>query len=75
MALITQLIKLNASGMIATHDLTLGNLAEEFPDNVTNKRFEVEIANNELVFDYKLKEGISQNLNATFLMKKMGITV
>ncbi len=75
MALITQLIKLSSSGMIATHDLALGNLANEFPENVTNKRFEVEIANNELVFDYKLKEGISQNLNATFLMKKMGIVV
>lgn len=75
MALITQLIKLSSSGMIATHDLTLGSLADEFPDNVANKRFEVEIVNNELVFDYKLKNGISQNLNATFLMKKMGITV
>ncbi len=75
MALITQLIKLSSSGMIATHDLALGNLANEFPENVTNKRFEVEIANDELVFDYKLKEGISQNLNATFLMKKMGIVV
>jgi len=75
MALITQLINLSSSGMIATHDLALGKLADEFPQKVINKRFEVEIANNELVFDYKLKEGISQNLNATFLMKKMGITV
>ena len=75
MALITQLIKLGSSGMIATHDLALGSLADAFPDNIINKRFEVEIANNELVFDYKLKNGISQNLNATFLMKKMGITV
>jgi DNA mismatch repair ATPase MutS len=75
MALITHLIKLSSSGMIATHDLALGSLANNFPDNVTNKRFEVEIANKELVFDYKLKNGISQNLNATFLMKKMGITI
>ncbi len=75
MALIAQLINLSSSGMIATHDLALGNLADEFPKKIVNKRFEVEIANNELVFDYKLKEGISQNLNATFLMKKMGITV
>jgi len=75
MALITQLIRLSATGMIATHDLALGGLINEFPENITNKRFEVEINNNELVFDYKLKEGISQNLNATFLMKKMGITV
>ncbi len=74
-ALVGQLIKLGASGMIATHDLTLGELVKSFPDHIVNKRFEVEITNNELVFDYKLKDGISQNLNATFLMKKMGITV
>jgi hypothetical protein len=73
--LVKQLIKLKASGMIATHDLALGQLEKTFPNQVTNKRFEVEIKNNELVFDYKLKDGISQNLNATFLMKKMGITI
>jgi DNA mismatch repair ATPase MutS len=74
-ALISQLVKLGASGMIATHDLTLGELATVFKNHVINKRFEVETENNELVFDYKLKEGISQNLNASFLMKKMGITM
>lgn len=74
-ALISQLLNFNASGMIATHDLTLGELAETFPGKVINQRFEVEIEDNELKFDYKLKEGISKNLNATFLMKKMGITI
>lgn len=74
-ALIRQLVNLGASGMIATHDLSLGELAGIFPQHVINKRFEVEIENDELVFDYKLKDGISQNLNATFLMKKMGITM
>ncbi len=74
-ALIEQLIRLNASGLIATHDIGLGTLAKKYPDNVKNYRFEVEIENNELEFDYKLKTGVSQNLNATFLMKKMGITV
>ncbi|MFP4469414.1 MAG: MutS-related protein [Bacteroidales bacterium] len=74
-ALLRQLIRFTSSGMIATHDLSLGELIGEYPENIRNKRFEVEIENNELVFDYKLKEGISQNLNATFLMKKMGITI
>ena len=74
-ALIEQLIRLKGSGLIATHDIGLGTLAEKYPENVKNYRFEVEIIDNELVFDYKLKTGISQNLNATFLMKKMGITV
>ncbi len=71
--MIKQLIRLGASGMIATHDLSLGELADSFPEHVCNKRFEVEIQADELVFDYKLKDGISENLNATFLMKKMKI--
>ncbi len=74
-ALLRQLIGLKTTGIIATHDVSLGDLEKEFPDNVSNRRFEVEINNDELIFDYKLKEGISQNLNATFLMKKMGITI
>jgi DNA mismatch repair ATPase MutS len=74
-SLLSQLVRLGASGMIATHDLTLGELHDVFPEYITNKRFEVEIIDDELFFDYKLKEGVSQNLNATFLMKKMGITI
>lgn len=74
-ALVSQLVRLGAAGMIATHDLTLGDLKKSFPGNIENKRFEVEIVDDELVFDYKLKKGISQNLNASFLMEKMGITL
>ncbi len=74
-ALLRQFVRLGASGLIATHDLTLGELAADFPKDVINKRFEVEIEHDQLQFDYLLKEGVSQNLNATFLMKKMDITV
>jgi DNA mismatch repair ATPase MutS len=74
-ALLKQLIRYGSSGLIATHDLALGDLINEYPDNIRNMRFEVEIVDDELIFDYKLKDGISRNLNATFLMKKMGITI
>jgi len=74
-ALLTQLIGLGAAGFIATHDLELGSLSKIFPAEVTNYHFEAEIAGDELHFDYKLKPGIAQNMNATFLMKKMGITI
>ncbi|GMT44304.1 MAG: DNA mismatch repair protein MutS [bacterium] len=73
-ALLRQFLHYNTSGLIATHDLALGDLAGEFPEQIVNKRFEVEIHNNEMAFDYTLKEGISQILNATFLLKKMKIT-
>lgn len=74
-ALMKQLISLRSCGIIATHDLILGELAKAFPEQIKNYRFEADIANDELTFSYKLKEGIAQNMNACFLMKKMGITV
>jgi hypothetical protein len=74
-ALVEQLISLNASGIIATHDLSLGILQERFPENVENKCFEVIIENDRLDYDYQLKDGIARNMNATILMERMGITV
>jgi hypothetical protein len=73
-ALVKQLIELKAAGIIATHDLQLGSLINTFPQYIKNRCFEVDIHVDKLDFDYKLREGISQNLNATFLMDKMGIT-
>jgi DNA mismatch repair ATPase MutS len=70
---IEQLIRKKGVGMIATHDLALGTLADDYPDYAFNKRFEVDITDDQLTFDYKLRDGISQNLNATFLMEQMGI--
>jgi len=59
--------------MIATHDLELAKLAEEFPETIHNYHFDVQVANDELYFDYKLKEGICSSMNASILMKKIGI--
>ncbi|MDR2773953.1 MAG: DNA mismatch repair protein MutS [Tannerella sp.] len=73
-SLVKQLIKKETCGIIATHDLLLGTLSEAFPDNIYNRRFEADIKNDELTFTYKIRDGIAQNMNATFLMKKMGIS-
>jgi DNA mismatch repair ATPase MutS len=60
---------------VATHDIALGKLEYTFPKNIKNKSFEVDISGSKLTFDYKLRDGISRNMNATILMKEMGITV
>ena len=73
LALVQKLVKLNAAGVIATHDLLLGSLAEKWPDTIENFRFEADINDNELSFSYKLQPGVAQNMNACFLMEKMGI--
>jgi DNA mismatch repair ATPase MutS len=72
-ALVKQFIRKGAYGIIATHDLMLGSLADIFPEYVLNKRFEADITNDELTFTYRIRDGIAQNMNATFLMKRMGI--
>lgn len=71
--LVGQLVDLPCIGLIATHDLALGEMEKEFPEKVSNWHFETYILNDELSFDYKLKPGVSHSKNATFLMKKMGI--
>jgi DNA mismatch repair ATPase MutS len=73
--LLKQLIRYNANGIVATHDVALGILQESFPYNILNRCFEVDIDGDRLTFDYKLREGVSKNMNATLLMREMGITV
>ncbi|MFT3847085.1 MAG: hypothetical protein QM725_18665 [Lacibacter sp.] len=72
-ALIKQLLRDKAAGIVATHDLELTNLAAVFPHNIHNYHFDAAIKNEELYFDYKLKEGICSSMNASLLMKKIGI--
>ena len=70
---IEQLVKMNGTGLIATHDVELGNMEQDFPDHISNKCFEVEIDGEHISFDYLLRDGITQKMNAAYLMKQMGI--
>ncbi len=69
---VEKLVASNATGIIATHDLSLCEIEQELED-VKNYYFDAEIINDELHFDYTLKHGICQNMNASFLLKKMEI--
>jgi DNA mismatch repair ATPase MutS len=59
--------------LIATHDLSLGELEKIHGGEVVNYCFESYIEDMELTFDYTIRKGIATNMNASFLMKKMGI--
>lgn len=72
-ALIKQLIKQHAACVIATHDVELAKMKENYPGHILNYHFDVQVNNDELYFDYRLKEGICTSLNASILMKKIGI--
>jgi DNA mismatch repair ATPase MutS len=72
-ALVKQLVEHPCLALIATHDLALGDLENEYPGRILNYSFEANIENEQLFFDYKLKRGLARKMNATFLMRKMGI--
>jgi DNA mismatch repair ATPase MutS len=69
---VQRLVGSNSTGIIATHDLSLCEISNEL-QQVKNFYFDAEIVNDELHFDYHLKDGICQNMNASFLLRKMKI--
>ena len=69
---VEKLVASHATGIIATHDLSLCEIEKDL-DEVKNYYFDAEIINDELHFDYTFKKGICKNMNASFLLKKMEI--
>ena len=72
-ALISQLQKLGATGLVSTHDLVLGQNAEK--TGLQNYSFNSVVEGDQIHFNYKLEPGICTSFNATAFMKKMGIEV
>ena len=68
-----RIVELGGTGLIATHDTSLGEMEKEYPGVVINKCFEIEIEGETIRFDYKLQNGITHKMNAAILMKQMGI--
>jgi DNA mismatch repair ATPase MutS len=69
---VTKLVASNSTGIIATHDLSLCEIEKDLLQ-IKNYYFDAEIIDDELHFDYQLKDGICKNMNASFLLKKMEI--
>lgn len=69
---VQKLVASGSTGIIATHDLSLCTLSDELPQ-IKNFYFDAEIVNDELFFDYRYKEGVCKNMNASFLLRKMDI--
>jgi len=74
-AIIEKLIEENGVGVVATHDLKLAELAEKYPAIVKNFHFDIQVKDEEMLFDYKLKTGPCTLFNASLLLKKIGIEI
>jgi hypothetical protein len=68
-----RIVEDGGTGLLATHDTSLGKMESDHPGVIINKCFEIEIDGESIRFDYKIQDGITQKMNAVFLMKQMGI--
>jgi DNA mismatch repair ATPase MutS len=71
-ALVKQVSKTAAIGIVSTHDIELSALEGKI-EGVENRSFHSEILDDTINFDYKLKLGPCPSFNAHKLMELMGI--
>ena len=62
--------ELPVSGIIATHDLELSKMEEEYPDRFHNYCFEIDLGT-DVTYTYRIQRGVAHNQNATFLLKRV----
>ena len=72
---IEKLIQLKTPTLFATHDLQLSELIEVHKDTVRNYHFDIQIADGEMKFDYKIKSGPCTTFNAAILLKEIGLSL
>ena len=73
--ILTGLLKLEAIGLVTTHDLALTAMAEEIGTRAQNVHFEDRFENDVLTFDYRLRPGVVRTGNAIPLMRSVGLDV
>jgi len=58
------------TGIIATHDLEISKMEQEYPNLFHNYCFEIQLSD-EITYTYRLTEGVARNQNATYLLKNI----
>ena len=74
-AILTGLTALGAVGLVTTHDLALGQVADALGPRAGNVHFADEFDGGGLRFDYRLRPGLVRTSNALALMQLVGLDV
>ncbi|MEO7189606.1 MAG: DNA mismatch repair protein MutS [Vicinamibacterales bacterium] len=74
-AVLIGLVQLGAVGLVTTHDLALGEIAQQLPGAATNVHFDDSFEGGVLRFDYQLKPGVVHTSNALELMRSIGLEI
>ncbi|MHA4894473.1 MutS-related protein [Pedobacter sp. PWIIR3] len=72
---IEKLIAQKTPALFATHDLQLSEMVADYPQEVRNYHFDIQLSEGEMNFDYKLKQGPCKTFNAALLLKEIGLSL
>jgi hypothetical protein len=72
---IEKLLQQQTPGLIATHDLQIAELEKDHPQKVRNFHFDIRMENEEMFFDYLIKNGECKTFNAAILLKAIGLSL
>jgi DNA mismatch repair ATPase MutS len=74
-SVVRRLIEHGAVGAVSTHDVALAALTEVLEDKIHLVHFQEDIRDGEMVFDYKLRQGVVKSGNALRWMRHVGLDV
>jgi hypothetical protein len=74
-AVVRGLVAKGAIGLVTTHDLVLGQIAENLAPAAANVHFADQLVDGKMVFDYRMHPGVVQHSNALALMRAVGLEV
>jgi len=74
-AFIERLVSQQTAALVATHDLQIADLADEHLGLVRNFHFDIKMQNQDMFFDYKIKDGACKTFNASILLREIGLGV
>lgn len=72
---LAELLRRGAFGVVTTHDMELCQLTPELMDHVQQAHFRESVRDDEMTFDYRLREGPVRAGNALRLMQLVGLPV
>jgi hypothetical protein len=74
-AIVRALVERGGAGLVSTHDLALAQIADDLAPKAANVHFEDHIEHGNVVFDYRMRQGVVTKNNALALMRSVGIDV
>lgn len=74
-AILRNLLRRNAVGIVTTHDLALTAIVDEMSGKAANVHFQDHLVEGRMQFDYKVQPGVVTHSNAIALMRAVGLEV